>query len=178
VLTDGRGTCIDLALLIAACLELIGLHPVLFLLTGHAFVGYWTDEAKREDFCLSKDVQLSASTAALTKAAAPSEADAGPAPRAVGLLQFYAEQEGGWEVAAPPVEWKFTSVRRQDIVAAVDAGHLVAIEATYLTNGSSFSDACATGAENLSDAREFDSMLDVTLARDYDVTPLPMTNGG
>jgi len=179
VLTDGRGTCIDLALLIAACLELIGLHPVLFLLTGHAFVGYWTDEARREDFVLSKSVELSASTTALSRAAdaASSEAGEGSAPSAEGW-KVDALQEGGWEIGAPPVEWKFTNARWQSIVDALAAGHLVAVEATYLTNGGSFSEACATGAENLNDAAEFDSMMDVTLAREYDVTPLPMTNGG
>jgi hypothetical protein len=45
-----RGTCIDLALLIAACLEFIGIRPVIFLLTGHAFPGYWVDEERRENF--------------------------------------------------------------------------------------------------------------------------------
>jgi hypothetical protein len=178
VLTDGRGTCIDLALLIAACLELIGLHPVLFLLTGHAFVGYWTDEGKREDFVLSKSVELSASTTALSHAADAASSEAGEgSPNAEGW-ELDAHQEGGWEIAAPPVEWKFTNVRWPGIVDALASGHLVAIEATYLTNGGSFSEACATGAENLSDATEFDSMMDVTLAREYDVTPLPMTNGG
>jgi hypothetical protein len=41
VLKGGRGTCIDLALLLASCLEFIEIYPVLFLLKGHAFVGYW-----------------------------------------------------------------------------------------------------------------------------------------
>jgi hypothetical protein len=174
VLTEGRGTCIDLALLIAACLELVGLHPVLFLLRGHAFVGYWTDEGKRDDFCLSKAVEPSPSTNALARAASDM-ADSTPT---IEGLRVDAEQEGGWEIGAPPVEWKFTSVRWQSIVDAVAAGYLVAIEATGLTNGCNFSDACATGAENLSDPRQFDSMMDVTLAREYDVTPLPLTNGG
>lgn len=41
VLENRRGTCIDLALLLAACLEYIDIYPVIFLLIGHAFPGYW-----------------------------------------------------------------------------------------------------------------------------------------
>lgn len=37
ILKGGRGTCIDLALILAACFEYIGLHPVIFLMRGHAF---------------------------------------------------------------------------------------------------------------------------------------------
>jgi hypothetical protein len=39
-----RGTCIDLTLLLAALLEYIDIHPVIFLLQGHAFPGYWRSE--------------------------------------------------------------------------------------------------------------------------------------
>jgi len=38
---EGKGTCIDLALLLAACLEYIDIYPVIFLTRGHAFAGYW-----------------------------------------------------------------------------------------------------------------------------------------
>lgn len=44
------GTCIDLALLFAACLELIDVYPVIFLLNGHALPGYWRHDSFREDF--------------------------------------------------------------------------------------------------------------------------------
>ncbi|MBK8258764.1 MAG: hypothetical protein IPK82_39670 [Polyangiaceae bacterium] len=44
VLTHRRGTCIDLALLIAACLEYVRIHPMLVLLSGHTLVAYWTDQ--------------------------------------------------------------------------------------------------------------------------------------
>ena len=36
-----RGTCLDLSLFYAACIERIGLDPVIFLVHGHAFLGYW-----------------------------------------------------------------------------------------------------------------------------------------
>ncbi|KQP49025.1 DUF3320 domain-containing protein [Methylobacterium sp. Leaf108] len=41
------GTCLDLSLLYAACLEQAGLNPVLVLTAGHAFVGVWLRD---EDF--------------------------------------------------------------------------------------------------------------------------------
>jgi hypothetical protein len=50
ILAERRGTCIDLALLFAACLEQIGIKPVLFLLRGHAFAGYWRDPEGHVDW--------------------------------------------------------------------------------------------------------------------------------
>lgn len=40
VKADCAGTCIDLALLFAACLELVDIYPVVFLLDGHALPGW------------------------------------------------------------------------------------------------------------------------------------------
>ncbi|MGU3361954.1 DUF3320 domain-containing protein [Methylobacterium sp. M6A4_1b] len=47
VLAARAGTCLDLSLLYAACLEQAGLNPVLVLAVGHAFVGVWLQD---EDF--------------------------------------------------------------------------------------------------------------------------------
>jgi len=41
VITNRRGTCLDTTVLLAACFERIGLHSVVFLINGHAFVGFW-----------------------------------------------------------------------------------------------------------------------------------------
>ena len=41
VLTEKLGTCIDLTLLYASCLEANGIHPLLVVLHGHIFVGAW-----------------------------------------------------------------------------------------------------------------------------------------
>lgn len=41
VLMGKLGNCLDLTLLFAACLEYIGLHPLIVLIKGHAFVGCW-----------------------------------------------------------------------------------------------------------------------------------------
>ena len=39
-----RGTCLDLTLLCAACVERMGLHPVCFIIKGHAFFGAWLED--------------------------------------------------------------------------------------------------------------------------------------
>ncbi|MFH1918912.1 MAG: hypothetical protein ABIP48_03355 [Planctomycetota bacterium] len=40
----GRGTCMDLSVLLAALMEQAGLHPIIAVIPGHAFVGCWTEE--------------------------------------------------------------------------------------------------------------------------------------
>ena len=47
---QGRGTCIDLALLMAACLEYVEIYPVMFLIDGHAFPGYWRSGKAHQNF--------------------------------------------------------------------------------------------------------------------------------
>ena len=44
VADSGLGTCLDLALFMAACFEQCGLNPLLVLTKGHAFVGCWLAE--------------------------------------------------------------------------------------------------------------------------------------
>lgn len=41
VLNEKLGTCIDLSLLVASCLESIGIHPLLIFTKGHCFAGAW-----------------------------------------------------------------------------------------------------------------------------------------
>lgn len=40
------GNCIDISLLFAACLEAVGLNPILIIVRGHAFVGCWLQDEK------------------------------------------------------------------------------------------------------------------------------------
>ena len=45
ILSNKVGTCLDLSLLYASCLEQAGLNPLVVLIEGHAFAGLWlTDE--------------------------------------------------------------------------------------------------------------------------------------
>lgn len=160
-LKQGRGTCIDLALLLAACYEHIGLDPVVFLLSGHAFAGYWADEERRKEFRKTKYDPLN---------------DPAIVDRKATALSLLSQNPEDFLIAetAPPVVWKYDSKRRAEIQAAVQNGELVAVEATYLTNGGSFASACDTGQSNLDPGEEFDSMLDISLARENGVTPLPL----
>lgn len=48
VLEDRLGTCLDTTIVMAAALEFCGIAPLLWLVNGHAFLGYW-----REDTSLS-----------------------------------------------------------------------------------------------------------------------------
>lgn len=49
VLDEGVATCLDSAVLFASCLEQVGLFPLLVLVPGHAFVGYWTSESQMDE---------------------------------------------------------------------------------------------------------------------------------
>ena len=44
ILEAGMATCLDLALLTAACLEQAGLNAIILLVTGHAFTGVWLND--------------------------------------------------------------------------------------------------------------------------------------
>ncbi|MCL2750595.1 MAG: DUF4011 domain-containing protein, partial [Coriobacteriia bacterium] len=44
VLEQHLGTCLDLTMLYASCLEAIGLRPLVLLVPGHAFAGVWLEE--------------------------------------------------------------------------------------------------------------------------------------
>jgi very-short-patch-repair endonuclease len=41
ILEERLGTCLDLSVLFAACLEHVGLRPLIVLTEGHAFAGFW-----------------------------------------------------------------------------------------------------------------------------------------
>jgi len=41
IMAQKLGTCLDMALLYASCLEAIGIHPLIVVTSGHAFAGAW-----------------------------------------------------------------------------------------------------------------------------------------
>jgi hypothetical protein len=49
ILNEKLGTCLDTAVLFASLIERIGLYPILILVPGHAFVGYWTSKVMSEE---------------------------------------------------------------------------------------------------------------------------------
>jgi len=56
--------------------------------------------------------------------------------------------------------------------------HLVPIETVRLTENCGFAEAIEAGIEALSVAADFDSMLDIVIARTNNVTPLPISGEG
>jgi hypothetical protein len=154
IVTSNSGTCIDLALLLASCLEYVEIYPVLVLLTGHAFVGYWRSDEAHQDFVEVRNV--------------PSEVPPAGSPMARAASVKLVEQYG----------WKATRLHYDEIMEYIVAGDLVMLEATYLTGAWSFADAMKEGRANMRARRELDSMLDVRLARCAapPVTPLPIIN--
>jgi hypothetical protein len=155
ILKSTSGTCIDLALLLASCLEYIGIYPVIVLLTGHAFAGYWRTERAHDDMVIVNTIPSTV----------PAVGDRSGRMAAIPYVD--------------PYGWRLTKLNYNEIMAYVTSGDLVLLEATYLTGAYSFSDAKKEGRANLRSRDEFDSLLDIQLARTADppVTPLPIING-
>ncbi len=55
VLTEKLGTCLDLSVLYASCLEAVGLNPVIIFTDCHAFCGCWLEEQSFSE-CVTDDV--------------------------------------------------------------------------------------------------------------------------
>ena len=152
IVASNTGTCIDLALLLASCLEYVGIFPVIVLLSGHAFVGYWRSEKAHDDFV--GVIKIPATVASVGDAAT----------RDAGLPYV------------DPYGWRLTKISYAEIRAYVTSGDLVMLEATYLTGAYGFKDAQTEGRANMRSQKEFDSLLDIQRARELNVTPLPIIN--
>lgn len=135
VTSGSRGTCIDLALLIASCLEFVDIYPVLFLLKGHAFVGYW---------------------------------------RSDGLYREFLKNTPNTETSPDKSVWMYPTAAYAHVMEQIRAGALVPLEATLLTQRGGFGDAIEEGFMNLRNSDEFEALLDISLARQEDVRPLPL----
>jgi len=147
-----RGTCIDLAVLLAACLEYVDIHPAIVLLSGHAFPAYWRHSDYLERFMSGQDVRLPARDEKLD-------------PDYVSALLG----QGG--------RWSLGKGHYKEIVQAIEDGKLVPLETVLLTNRTSFGDAVEEGRQNFLDVDDFDSLLDINRARTDPVrpiTPLPI----
>lgn len=55
---QGMGTCLDLTLLYVACLQAMGLNPIMILLKGHIFAGVWTQEKNFVDSIIDDPTQI------------------------------------------------------------------------------------------------------------------------
>jgi hypothetical protein len=147
VLAERAGTCIDLALLFAACLELVDIYPVVFLLEGHALPGWWRHPSFREAY-----MQMTGNYSGAV------QADAG----------------GSSAANAQSVPWHAGRASWDEVRQLVLDRKLVPIETVRLTEHCGFVEAIEAGVEALSDRVDYDSMLDIITARQRQITPLPL----
>ena len=152
VVSSAFGTCIDLALLTASCLEAVEIYPVVFLLVDHAFPGYWRTDAARDAFMervtlMAEDDKSTGEGAAKTQTAA---------------------SHGASE------SWYFEKRFLKEIRKEVAANRLIPLESVGLSGRMSFADSIAQSSDYFRDASAFDSMVDIKTARDRNVTPIPL----
>ena len=151
IINGGFGTCIDLAVMFASCLEAIEIHPVIFVLEDHAFPGFWRTETARTRF---KDRVL----------ASASDPDDKAKPG-----------DGGSAKRNPGAAWCYDRTALKEIRKSIDDNRLVPIESVGLSDRSGFAESIAYARENyFAKAKRFLLMLDVKEARDLGVTPLPL----
>ena len=155
VIEGRRGTCVDLALLVATCLEYVEIYPVIILLEGHAFPGYWRSEAYHEEFKKVKDT---------LPVLLPGERTGDPGAQTTGAITG----PQGWP-------WYLGKDAYDEVVQQVRDGKLVPLESTLLTRRGSFGEAVEEGVKNFRNKREFHSLTDIYLARTPPnlVTPIP-----
>ena len=122
------GTCLDLSLLYAACLEQAGLHPMVVLTAGHALVGLWLAEGEvpsaliddRQTLRKRRDLQelILAETTLLTEEVPASFA----AAVANGAAQVDEDATRALDVAVDIRRCRLRGIRPIELGGAVPAG--------------------------------------------------------
>ncbi len=154
ILESRTGTCLDLTVLLAACLEEIDIYPVIFLLDGHAFPGYWQTPMAQSKFWGGWEEAV---VEKLDRAADFSE-------------------RGRMDAQDAKFQWMLNKLGYDHILDAIHHGYLVPLESVWLTSEKKLEQAIDAGGENLVDRREFACMIDVVRARQKNVLPLPEVN--
>lgn len=144
VVRGGRGTCIDLAMLLAACLEYVEIYPVIFLLDGHAFAGYWRSEGRYDQFMNARQ-----------------RVDSDEVLESIGAAENQAS-------------WVLPSDSYAEILNEINSGYLYPLETVGFTTHGSFWQAVDEGIDNLRSRSEFHSLVDIWSARRGLITPLPI----
>lgn len=176
VVDGGRGTCIDLALLFAACLEYVEIYPVIFMLNDHAFPGYWRSEASYEQLG-----RMSLKTGTGTGSGGGTGTGAGTGSgtgTGTGTGTGSGSGDGTKSVVADrdihTDPWMTGRGRFAEITNLVHQGHLVPLETVNLTSRAGFWDSVTDGTANLRSKRQFYALYDLLTARSTNVTPLPL----
>lgn len=157
VFRGNAATCIDLALLFASCLEFVGIYPVIFLIQGHAFPGYWrSDKAwwRMKQFRFGDGASGNVGAGGLGGPGAPIQAQAVTTGQSEG--------------------WMFNGVDNLvELLRYVQDGTLVPFESTFVAQRRGFFQSLEAGSSRLQ-PETFDAMIDVQSARGQSVTPLPV----
>jgi hypothetical protein len=146
------GTCIDLALLFAACLEYVDIHPVVLLLNGHALPGWWRHPGFREEY----------------QQMPPMGAAELPA---IGVAENPMAN-------AQSVAWHTGAASWPEVQRWIRQRKLVPIETVRLSERGGFVEAIEAGVAALAERGDFDSLLEIVTARQLGVTPLPVHEDG
>jgi hypothetical protein len=144
VMECGMATCLDVVLMLAACLEAVRLKPAIFLQPHHAFLGYLTSQAAHEE--LSK--------------------------LAIGRTTSDPTTTPGGTLDLRPWAFEKSDVETIGKMAAEPKPKLKLVDAVVLTGQEKFAKALASGKRRFSEG--FDAMYDIGIARREGVTPLPL----
>ncbi|HYP25954.1 MAG TPA: hypothetical protein VE262_04475 [Blastocatellia bacterium] len=152
IINGRRGTCIDLALLLAACLEYVDIFPVIFLFKNHALPGYWRSDKFQNDF---------------KKVAEGFQTPIPPAGEKKGDLSTVQR----WP-------WYHGKNAYQEIMQEVANLRIVPMETVGITQRSGYLYSVGEGIKKLEnkdgDERfSFEAMIDIMQARDSLITPIP-----
>jgi hypothetical protein len=162
VLKEKRGTCIDLALLMAACLEWIEIYPVIFSLVDHAFPGYWRNPEAHLHFHSKPEIKLNDVVE-----------DDSQGSRSRSMPAWFTP-----ETAYPEITTYVHPIHRGlgRRGAKSHGGSLVPMETVFLTQRSGFGAAVDEGRQYFAKVSNpsFHSMIDITTSRER-VTPIPLS---
>ncbi len=160
IFNERAGTCIDLALLLAAALEYIDVRPLLILMRGHAFIAYCREEWPQMDLFSKITEDLD-------------DKSGGNAVSGDDIARITFETVNNSHQRESRT-WVYNKDQHKTITQALDEGRIAALEATGLTKNMSFTQALAEGTKKLRRRLEFDCLIDVRHARNLHVTPLPL----
>ncbi len=173
VLAERRGTCIDLALLFAACLEWIDIYPVIFVLQDHALPGYWRNPTVHRSFYQRPEIDVDNHSGSwmIERGMSPIEK----------TVSWYSDASTFREIRSHILPRR-TIARdvmrhRADHRLDLSQSDLIPLESTLLTRTVSFVEAVEKGQELFSEAinSDFHSMIDVVTSR-RGVTPIPLNS--
>jgi len=152
------GTCIDLALMVAACLEYVDIKSTIFLYRGHACVGYWATEEVQRKYAAAVAYEPDDDIFAATDDNEIYETtDSGPLPY--------------------NIDESWIGKNFQELRDYIDNEFLGVLETTGITKKLGFDSSLQKGSDLMKEEQaepRFECMVDVTLARSRGVTPLPL----